>query len=128
MKVKIVTLCLVTAFASLIGVSSAFAQADQLEIVKIPFAFYVGGQNMPAGTYAISVDLPGDAFTLRDGNGHSMCILGIPNGDGGGKSDVVFDRVGDSYYLTKIDSDIVNAAFPQDKRARAEANVPVEAE
>ena len=128
MRLKFVALWMVMAVASLIGASSAFAEGDQVAIAKIPFAFYVAGQQMPAGTYTISLDRSGDIFTLRAANGNTAMIMGIPNDDGGYKSDLVFDRIGDSYYLTNINSDVVNAVFPQDKPANAEPSVPVEAE
>lgn len=112
MKLKLMMSCAVMALALLTGISSAQAQADEIEKANVPFDFYAGGQKMPAGTYLIWADL--EAKTIRISNAagdKSIFAMGIPAGDGYDKSDLVFDHSGNTYALEEVRSDLIDLTF-----------------
>ena len=113
MKLKLISYSVLAFALSLVGVSSAHAQADQVERANIPFDFYAGNHKMPAGTYNIALDLQGDVITLTDNSGDAAFLMGFPAGDDGGyKSELVFDHSGDSYFLREVKSDVLDVEFP----------------
>jgi hypothetical protein len=88
----------------LASTSSAVAQNSYSKVkADIPFAFQVGSQHMPAGTYHIDV-LAGSQVLLRGpGNKggfvimHAAESLQVPS-----TSKLVFDRYGNKYFLHQI--------------------------
>jgi len=83
----------------------ALAQDTQLVArAKIPFAFQAGSQVMPAGTYNIST-ADGHILMLRDLNSKAAEFLMVEDASTTHtpkKSAVVFDRVGDKYFLRQV--------------------------
>jgi hypothetical protein len=88
----------------LASTSNAVAQSSSTTVkAVIPFAFQVGSQHMPAGTY--DIDLLSPQHVLLRGPGHrggfvmvhSAEVLQAPN-----KSTIVFDRYGNKYFLHQI--------------------------
>src|SRR6202035_5329899 len=83
---------------------SATAQNSYAKVkADIPFAFQVGSQHMPAGTYDINV-LAGPQVLLRGpGNTGGVLLmdttefLQVPS-----KGKIVFDRYGNKYFLHQI--------------------------
>ena len=76
--VKAALMTLAAAFIVVGGAASALA--DELIVVKVPFAFIVGDRQMPAGDYMIT-EATNDSSVLwissRDG-GQAVCVLTIP--------------------------------------------------
>jgi len=113
MKFKLIHHSILAIALSLVSLSSAHAQADQVETANIPFDFYAGNQNIPAGVYSIELDLQGNIITLRDNSGHAAFLMGVPAGDDGDyQSELVFDHAGDSYFLREVKSDVLDVSFP----------------
>jgi hypothetical protein len=111
MKLKIMFLA-VMVFASIVSISSAQAQSDEIEKANVPFDFYAGGQKMPAGNYTISVDIETHTIALSDKSGeHKMFVMGTPAGDGDDNSELVFDHSGNTYSLEEVKSDVVDLTF-----------------
>jgi hypothetical protein len=108
---------LVVAFA--IAVPVVHAQQTILS-AKVPFDFSVGGKYLPAGTYQIR-ELDRETL-IANQNGH-FNVLGIYSYAGPskpGESKLVFDKVGDNYFLRQIcasarDEDL---AVPESKREK----------
>ena len=50
MKLKLIPHCVLAIGLAFVGVSAAHAEADLVETANIPFDFYAGNQQMPAGT------------------------------------------------------------------------------
>lgn len=120
MKLKIMMSCAVIAFALLTGISSAQAQADEVEKANVPFDFYAGGQKMPAGTYMIWADLESKTIRITDAAGdESIFMMGIPADGGSNNSELVFEHHGNDYALEEVRSDLVDLVF--------KTNVPEEA-
>ena len=98
-----------TMFGALMTLVVAFTvavpvvHAQTIMTATVPFAFSVGQQQLPAGAYAVRE--VGDRATLienKDGQGR---VMGIYNYAGPSKADetkLVFDKVGDHYFLTQI--------------------------
>jgi hypothetical protein len=94
----------------LIGAAVMFASAptihaDEQVIATVPFQFIVSNQEMPAGGYVVSrtsgqSELLSIASTGRE---HFTFVLTIPStGDADGQPELVFKRVGETYYLSRI--------------------------
>jgi hypothetical protein len=115
-------------FAGLVlTAGSALAQNNRAK-AEIPFSFTVGNRVMPAGTYEVST-LNSSNLTISFDNwsqkAHVM-VLGQPdqeNPDHANK--LVFDRIGDQYFLHEIRSanSSMNLDVPPTKaEKRAKAN------
>jgi hypothetical protein len=109
---KFIMFLAVIVVASAGVVRSAHAQADGIEIAKVPFDFYAGNQKMPAGKYTIEIDLEGERIALRDASGrHQIFLAGIPEGDASDNPELVFDHTGDVYALREVKSDVIDLGF-----------------
>jgi hypothetical protein len=109
MKSKIIMFIAVLAAASAGVLSSAQAQADGTEIANVPFDFYAGGQQMPAGKYTIEMDVESDKILLRDASGkHGTFLMGTPAEDANNKSELVFEHSGDVYALKEVKNDVID--------------------
>jgi len=86
--------------------------------VKVPFAFVVNGQELPAGTYTVRQDDAEESALLIQGQGASVYVMTAPVSRSATPQDtsVVFAKDGNRYRLAEIWNDegdglaIVNAA------------------
>jgi hypothetical protein len=93
-----------------------------METANIPFAFYAGGEKLPAGTY-FALDVEHDMVRVSDSaGGHQLFIMGIANNDQSDTGALVFDHSGDSYVLTDLRSDVMDIGFPIKNNERANEN------
>jgi hypothetical protein len=119
MKLKFIILPALAFFVSVIGISSAHAQIDRIAKADIPFDFIAGGQQLPAGTYNIGIDVTNDIVSISDDSGrHQVLLLGNSAGAVSGNPDLVFDHSGDNYSLREIESDIISLDFPKAKAGK----------
>ena len=102
----------------------ALAQDDTYRVTaNIPFDFYVGDQQLPAGTYQFNVSYAAHTVTLRNhDNGRSYMLTARP-GDGGGSSEAVvdFDVVGGTHLLADLKTASTGVNFPESKTLLASA-------
>jgi len=100
---------LFTVAASLLVLASlATAQANftftKGAIANIPFAFSVGEQSYPAGVYTVQIDREKQMVVIRNSDRKSRIFLA--NNDeiqvAPRKSQLVFRRMGDHFFLTAI--------------------------
>ena len=90
---------LIVAFS--IAVPAVQAQQTIMS-ANVPFAFNIGDKSLPAGTYAVREM---DRATLIQSKDAKDSVLGIYNYAGPSKADetkLVFDKVGDHYFLAEI--------------------------
>jgi len=90
---------LIVAFA----VATPMVHAQTIMTANVPFAFTVGQQQLPAGAY--SVREIGDRATLiqsKDGRDHVMGVYANAGPSRNGEAKLVFDKVGDRYFLSQI--------------------------
>jgi hypothetical protein len=119
MKLKFIILPALAFFMSIVGISSAHAQIDRREKADIPFDFYAGGQQLPAGTYNIGIDVTNDIVAISDDSGrHTVLLVGSSAEAVSNNPELVFDHSGDTYSLREIESDLINLDFPKAKAAK----------
>jgi hypothetical protein len=86
--------------------TAAVAQAAPAtrEQVKVPFAFTVNGQEMPAGTYAVRHDDDQPYALLIQGSHESVYVMTAPVSSSAAPQDIslVFAKDGDRYRLTQV--------------------------
>ena len=100
-------LCLLTVGGGI--VANAQIDSDSRIQASVPFAFVVGNTTLPAGKYeikGIDDNTPG-VLELRSSNGRRAVIFETeaartPNDDPASKTELVFDKVGDKYFLSQV--------------------------
>ena len=85
----------------LLNVNGAHAQSGVH--ANVPFAFNVGGSQLPAGSYRITFqDATGMAMILNSTTGVAAFALGQRDDSGDKSSKLVFQHPGNGYFLTQI--------------------------
>ena len=114
--------------AATIAVPAVNAQQTILRC-NVPFAFNIGDKQLPAGTYVVREM---DRVTQIQSKDGENSVLGIYNYAGPSKADetkLVFDKVGDHYFLTQIwtsarDEGLLVPESKQEKELRASNSGP----
>ena len=95
--------------SSIVGamtLAAAVAQAEPTtrQEVKVPFAFTVNGQEMPAGTYTVRQDEDQPTALLIQSGKDAIYVLTAPLSNGATPQDtsLVFAKDGDHYRLTQV--------------------------
>ncbi len=91
---------------------------------NVPFDFYAGHQQLPAGVYQFEVNYETHAVVLRDkATGHSYALLARPaDGErGGGEAVVDFDVIGDTHMLADLKTASAGVTFSEQKALVASA-------
>lgn len=90
---------------------------------NIPFDFYAGNQQVPAGTYLFTVSYGDHAVTLRNHDtGRSYVVLARPSdGEGFGEAVVDFDVIGDTHMLADVRTASTGVNFAESKSLLASA-------
>jgi hypothetical protein len=85
----------------LLNVNGAYAQS--VEKANVPFAFNVGSSQLPPGCYIIKVDHSSGLVMVRNPTTSATVLsLGQQESPGGKSRKLVFQRLGNRYYLTQI--------------------------
>src|SRR5271169_3051529 len=84
---------------------SAHAQDVDGVVVKVPFEFVAGAKTLPAGTYRIS-RIHSDATSGLLVYSHDNSAIMLPTAVGGSAehSKLSFERVGNKYFLSQVDT------------------------
>ena len=103
MKRGMVVLVIVLALVGIVGPSAAIAQ--DVTIVNLPFKFTVGNKVLNPGRYELRLSEDRSMITLTPEKGSAMMVptitrLAIQQPITDGK--VIFDRVGEEYYLSEV--------------------------
>jgi hypothetical protein len=96
----------------------SLAQEDTYHVTaNIPFDFYAGSQQLPAGVYRFEVNYGDHSVTLRNkATGRSYELLARPaDGEGFGEAVVEFDVVGDTHMLADLKTASAGVGFPEQK-------------
>jgi hypothetical protein len=109
MKNKVLmTLMMLTAVGlwTALGNSRVYAQDPDLE-ANIPFKFMVGDTRLPAGKYMIKRvnDFDANALEIRSADDHVAVMFlteSAQTNQTPNKSELVFNRIGDKYFLHQI--------------------------
>ena len=106
MKLKLIILFAALVFVPMVGVCSAHAQNGEVGKANVSFDFY-GDRRMPAGTYYIGLDLANNIITISDNAGQrKVFLMGICFDNGGDKSELVFDHLGNDTRRLMGENDI----------------------
>jgi len=84
--------------------AAAQAAPTTRQEVKVPFAFTINGQAMPAGTYSVRQDEAEPSALLIQGEHAAAYVLTAPVGTGAAPQDMslVFAKDGSSYRLSQV--------------------------
>lgn len=115
---------LVVSALALSGVSMAQRLTERMT-AKIPFSFYAGEQQLPAGVYRFSFNEQDNTVTLANvASGRREVILALP-GDSGRYGNFVdegfpdptvrFDVIGGTHVLAELRTDTAGVRFPEEK-------------
>jgi hypothetical protein len=121
MKLRIAMLSAACLFL-LIGAGLAHAaDLEQTVVANVPFDFYVGNQEMPAGIYEVKFDSASELILLSDhSRQHESFLMGTREGNGASDiSELVFEHTGSDYYLKDMKSYDVELSF---RVKRSESN------
>jgi len=118
MKARLMLLVLMSVLVTTGAISVAHAQANLADRATIPFDFYAGGHEMPAGNYIIGIDLEAKEISLENGSGKKMFLLGIPEGTGSDRSELLFEHSGNIYVLEEVKDGFTDLSFPTSVSAR----------
>jgi hypothetical protein len=91
--------------AAVMLLAASFAHADEKVVAKVPFEFMVGQLRLPAGEYVVSqLDNPALVSIASEDRRHFAFALtnSIAPEDAGSNPELVFQRVGDHYFLQRI--------------------------
>ena len=85
---------------------------------NIPFDFYAGDQQLPAGMYLIDVSNGTHVVALRnDETGRTYSVLVLPaNGEGSGNAVLEFDVAGGKHVLADLKTASTGVNFAESKR------------
>jgi len=83
---------------------SARAQDEQV-VAKVPFDFVAGGKAMSAGTYNVSrIVGPQRELVVRGSDNSAFVLPMVFDGVASDHAGLGFEHVGDSYFLSKIET------------------------
>lgn len=89
--------------------------------VTVPFAFYAGDVQVPAGEYlvelnAMGLTAPGSYIVLRNQNANILhAVMGMPSGVEDRGAYLVFNRYGDTYFLNQVRCASIKAQLGKSK-------------
>src|SRR5579859_8177675 len=101
MKRNLIGTLSLVAVSLLLNIDGAYAQSGVT--ANVPFAFNVGSSQLPAGSYRITVQ-DGSSFVMigNSTTGATVLSLGQRQSPGGNRPKLVFQHLGNRYFLTQI--------------------------
>jgi hypothetical protein len=96
---------------------AALGQSSKLTTASIPFAFYAGKSEMPAGTYTLRPADNGRQLLLENADGSAATfLLALPvDTSQGMRPGITFDKVGETYFLRAASNSDQNFHFSKPK-------------
>jgi hypothetical protein len=92
--------------ALVIALSPAVASGQESVSASIPFRFMAAGKTHEPGEYLLRVNTDQQSWTLATAKGTSTVAVVVTrlaaNGNPGSGDRLVFDKVGDTYYLSEV--------------------------
>jgi hypothetical protein len=102
MKRNLITILSLVVMSLMLNATGAYAQSYAK--ADVPFAFNVGAAQLPAGTYEIKALSQGGNQIMIQNSKTNASAVSIARRDGSRntESKLVFDRIGNQYFLTEI--------------------------
>jgi len=92
---------LIVAFT--VAVPTVHAQSQIVMSANVPFAFSADGKQLPAGEYEVrDIGARATLIETKDGNAKVLGIYQYAGPSKAGETKLVFDKVGDHYFLREI--------------------------
>ena len=109
-----------------LGTGPAQAQVDESVKANVPFDFYAGTRQMPAGTYFFKIDAESSNVLISDQEGHGMFLMRNDIGNSqSDKASLVFEQMGDHYFLKTISAFAMDVDFSvKDAEKKLALNTP----
>ena len=103
MKKSYLTVVLTLTCLLWLGISAS-AQDTSNIVANVPFEFVAGGKTLPAGTYSVGSVFPESDLTLiiRSLDKGGVLLPIIFDGASGGQAKLSFEHIGDTYFLSKV--------------------------
>lgn len=123
MKTTVRKFVVLVVFAMALTALSVAQEATYRVTATVPFDFYAGGQQLPAGTYQFEVNYDNHSVTLRNkASGRGYALLARPeDGEGVGEAVVEFDVIGNTHLLADLKTASAGVNFPERKAMTASA-------
>jgi hypothetical protein len=120
MNRKTLSMIAASALIAVTGVTSAHAQDARVK-AHIPFAFTVSGATLPAGDYDLAPAISPEVWEIRSEQGSPTAFAAVRQGDTNTEDSakLVFNRYGDSYFLSEIRCLGETTEVPASKAERA---------
>jgi hypothetical protein len=103
MKHRLLVMSLVAGLTLMASVASADAATMR---ITIPFSFYAGTEQLPAGDYVFEMASgqirTGSLVTIRTIEGAGICMLLTQAGTGATSDKLLFNKYGDRHFLSSI--------------------------
>src|ERR1700759_2570581 len=100
-------------FLPLFAIGTGRAVSTPAVKAEVPFNFYAGAKQLPAGAYTITIDTQTKTIVLRTVDGDNATFMMAVNvAECSDKSHLVFDRIGDKYFLKLLDNSEARFDFP----------------
>jgi hypothetical protein len=101
MKRNLIGTLSLVAMSLLLNINGAYAQS--VAKANVPFAFNVGSSQLPAGNYIVKVEGGSGLIMIRNSTTLATVLsLGQYESPGGKSRKLVFQRLGNRYFLTQI--------------------------
>jgi hypothetical protein len=102
MKLHFTNIVLTAGLSALLGSLTLSAQ-DQKAVAKIPFAYHVGKQTLPPGTYMVQETSTRGILQIRENtSGHSILVPVIPEDTGKNDSKLTFGCYASQCSLSQV--------------------------
>src|SRR5689334_1120072 len=88
-----------------LATAAVSAQSTRRVVANVPFSFFVGDKEMPAGTYGVQPTSSGSGILRITGTQNSESIVRLSSSlqrSNTGKGKLVFHRYEDTYFLSEI--------------------------
>jgi hypothetical protein len=98
------------ALIALFALSNGARAQEKGVVAKVSHEFVAGGKTFPPGTYTIGRVTSDTQPVLKIRNNetsqHGAFLLPVSSADGVDRSGLTFERVGDTYYLSRISTNL----------------------
>ena len=105
MKRQALMILTTLSFLVMLTATSVYAQSSAAVVAKIPFEFVIGNRAFPAGEYTFTYRFTNVIQIQSLDSGESMFVLTRPAETKKTRNELVFNRYGDKYFLSRLRTD-----------------------
>jgi len=105
MKRQALMILTTLSFLVMLTATSVYAQSSAAVVANIPFEFVIGNRAFPAGEYTFTYRFTNVIQIQSLDSGESMFVLTRPAETKKTRNELVFNRYGDKYFLSRLRTD-----------------------